>query len=483
MNKNKPFYKYHLAHIGFLIIVFSLTLILLNDSFLIKYQSDEMTSNTGLVGEKETECSSETAENYFNSWFYPYGSELPREVIKELNSEINNMPSENKGGESGSWRCIGPNGIKVGKNSYYSGRILSIEQAVNGEYQLRVGSSTGGLWEYKNSEWIPLSDNVIGLNSLSISAFATKPDDANTIFIGTGDHKDFPGSGLFKTTDGGKSWSNIALDPEPTYFAKIKFGVKNEIHLASDAGYFRSDDGGTTWQKKLAGHLTDLAISSNNKTLYTGIFGDGVYRSADGGNNWSKLTSGGIPSTNDGRIGISMAASNNKIVYVSITTNNKHNPAGDTLLGIYKTTDDGGSWNDVRSNEKYIPWTGDYFNEIAVNPKNPNVVVAAGIESVRTTDGGKNWSKISSIDVHMDHKALVWSADGKTIWDGNDGGLSISTNDGANWNTLENDLPITQFYYFDIGNNNHNVIAGGLQDNGFIVTNDGGSSWTFKIGR
>ena len=482
MKKHKPFYKYHTAQIGFLIVIFSLSLYLLNTSLFVKNHNDEITGNKDLTGEKETGCSSETADNYFNSWFYPYGSELPSGVIKELNSELKKMPSEKKGSEQGEWRCIGPHGLKVGKASYYSGRILSIEQAVDAEYRLRIGSSTGGLWEYKNSEWIPLSDDVPGLNSLSISAFATKPDDANTIFIGTGDYQDNPGSGLFKTTDGGKSWTEINLDPAPTYFTKIKFTGHNEMHLTSDAGYYRSDDGGTTWQKKLSGHTTDLAISSNDKTLYTGIFGDGIYKSVNGGNDWSKLTSGGIPVSNVGRIGISMAASNNKIVYVAITTYNRHNPAGDTLLGIYKTIDDGNSWKDVRSNNRYIPYTGDYFNEIAANPKNPDIVIAAGIESVRSTDGGKSWSMIKTLDVHVDHKALVWSSDGKTIWDGNDGGLSVSSNSGANWNTLDNDLPITQFYFFDIGSNNHNIMAAGLQDNGFVVSTDGSASWVFKEG-
>ena len=85
-------------------------------------------------------------------------------------------------------------------------------------------------------------------------------------------------------------------------------------------------------------------------------------------------------------------------------------------------------------------------------------------------------------DQHLDHKALLWSADGKSFWDGNDGGLSFSGDEGSTWSTSENQLPITQFYYFDIGEKNHNVMAGGLQDNGFVATTDGGNTWNFKLG-
>ncbi|MGA2669748.1 MAG: hypothetical protein ABSF32_12675 [Ignavibacteria bacterium] len=477
-----------------LIFAFVILFIISSYFFLFKNNSNfssgcedkfSIKGDDSLLFKEENETGSSTnAEEYFSKWFYPYGNYLPPDIIEQIQSQIKKMPSENYTGEEDSWHCIGPYGIKHGTESYYSGRILSIEQPVSPGYGLRIGSSTGGLWEYENSHWVPLSDNIDNINSLSISAFATKPDDGNIIFIGTGDFKDFAGSGLWKTTDKGRSWSNVALDPEPTFFSRIKFSTSNHdvIHISSDVGYFRSDDAGNTWTRKLSGRTTCLAINPNNKILYTGIFGDGLYRSTNEGNNWSKLTAGGIPTSNIGKVAISIAASNPKVVYAAITTNNKNNPAGDTLQGIYKTTDDGESWSDVRSNVKYIPWTGDYFNEIAVDPKNPNIVIAAAIEMVRTTDGGKNWTKVNSIDVHMDHKALLWSVDGKTLWDCNDGGLSVTTNEGVNWNTETNVLPITQFYYFDIGDNDHNVIAGGVQDNGFIVTTDGGYSWNFKLG-
>ena len=443
-----------------------------------------ISSDNNFNSEENEFGSSTVSEEYFNEWFYPYGKNLPADVIQKIREGIAKMPSEKHSPENDEWRCIGPYGIKHGTESYYSGRILSVEQAVSSDYELRVGTSTGGLWEYENRRWVPLSDNVDNINCLSISALATKPDDKNTIFIGTGDYKDFPGSGLFKTTDKGKSWVNISMDPVPSYFSKIKFSTTdhNVIHISSDSGYYRSDDGGETWMRKLNGKANDMAIAPGNKILFVGMFGDGLYKSTNGGNDWKKLSSGGIPVSNVGRVSVSICLSNAKIIYTSITTNNKNNPSGDTLLGIYKSIDEGESWSNVRPNIKYIPWTGDYFNEIAVNPKNPNIVIAAGIDMVRTTDGGKSWSEVNSNDVHMDHKALEWSADGKTFWNGNDGGLSISNDDGATWNTQINDLPITQFYYFDIGDKDHNIIAGGVQDNGFIVTSDGGRLWEFKLG-
>jgi photosystem II stability/assembly factor-like uncharacterized protein len=371
--------------------------------------------------------------------------------------------------------------------SYYSGRINEIEIIKSG---LRIASGSGGIWQSDNSKskFEPICEN---LKSQVVGSFVSNPANENNIFVGTGDYV-LAGIGLWKTNDKGKHWDEINLNPTPTAFYKICYLPNNSkiIHAVTDSGYYRSDDGGENWERHLSGLTTDLAINyQNSEILYTAVENisqsdeyrhihiSGIYKSEDGGNKWERLGNDPVlPNKDIGRTSISMYEKNSSIIYVSIS-----GYGSPSLKGVYKTENDGKSWKKITPG--YVNkngsgfYQGNYNNYISVSPVDANRVLLGWASLSITSDGGNSWKIIENANVHADHHAIAWEKNGETIYEGNDGGFSESTDYGTDWSTSKNTLPIAQFYGFDVSPSNSNYIYGVSIDNGICGTSNMGSQW------
>jgi photosystem II stability/assembly factor-like uncharacterized protein len=393
------------------------------------------------------------------------------------------MPTENDFSPLAvnSWVTKGPFGMKhlSSPTAYNSGRILDIE-LYNGT-SLRIAAASGGIWIAPNT---PISE---GITSQAIGCFVTKPGDANTIFAGTGEYQQRSGTGLWQTTIGGTSWKNIILTPTPVSFFRVAYDPLNvnKIHAATESGYFRSDNGGLNWTMYLTGVTSDLAINPvNSNFVYTIVINDGVYKSTNGGNNWTRLTTGGIPTSDIGRSSVSICTSTPNTVYLNISKNSTSQ-----TLGVYKTTNNGTNWTSVTPSFEFHWGQGWYNCHIAVNPVNPNIVLAGGGSLIYTSNGGTTWNDfLNSVDplydpenIHADQHHAIWNSTGTVAYASHDGGLSTSTNGGKNWTTTNNTFPITQYVNFDVGGKGQTMF-GGSQDNGISGTSDGGNSWWFVLG-
>ena len=433
---------------------------------------------------------------FFERLHYPFT--MPgADFYRDLSDKINSLPADggmNKSAAVNSWKYFGGDGVKVNLgNTKFSGRIRNFDLRSGDNNSLRVVTASGGLWRYDVSSGTPVAVSMSDqLSTLWGGAYVSDPADSTIGYFGTGEFGVHGGTGLFKTTDNGLTWSSVPMTPTPSSFAKIMYAPGNTsiMHAATAEGYYRSNDGGTTWTRKFffpGGSCSDVVVNAQNTSiLYLAYWQHGVYKSTDGGDNW--VIQSGLPTTNVGRTALTIGTVNPDVVYVNMTNNNNN-----TTKGIYKTTNGGSTWttctfgNDLSGN----PGTGEfhwgqgwYNNTIAVCPTNDNIVLAGGGGMWRSFDG----TVFTEINArHADQHAIVWNPNGTDVFIGNDGGVFFSSNAGFSFSTVNasnfNSLPVSQYYHFSIGKTNANVVAGTTQDNGFHYKSYAtGGLWNCKGG-
>jgi photosystem II stability/assembly factor-like uncharacterized protein len=467
-----------------------------------------------------------------------------------------------------------------------SGRVVDL--AVNRENpgHFYAAYASGGLWVTHNygNTFEPLFDDQ---NVLSIGDIAMNWTE-NILWVGTGENNSsrssYSGNGIYKSNDGGKSWQHLGLD-ETHHIGRIILHPDNKDiawvaalgHLYSanaDRGVYKTTDGGKSWIKTLflnddTGAIDLLIDPKNGDVLYAAMWererkawnfkgngpSSGIYKSTDGGDTWTKITNGknGFPADDGvGRIGLAISHQNsgklyalldnqnrrsaeeekhpvNKDLLRSITTDafaalaekdindflDRHNfpnrynatdikakvkagklqPADlvtyladanamlfDTPVKgaeVYVSNDGGAHWE--KTHQDYIDDLyysyGYYFGNIRVSPQDDDKLYIMGVPILKSGDGGANWENINGDNVHADHHALWVSPtlDGLLI-NGNDGGVNISFDDGASW-TKQNNIPVGQFYSVNVDNAKPYHVYGGLQDNGVW---DGPSNYAYS---
>src|SRR6266542_1995059 len=409
------------------------------------------------------------------------------------------------------WKELGPSPLGNGD----SGRVILIVPHPTDSTVFYVGAATGGVWKYQNAAYTPLTDR---LPFGAIGSLALDPRNSNIVYAGTGEpdaglHA-FYGVGIYKSVDGGTSWTVLGADTfggraiakiivspangQVVYAAVTRGGdgypggiTASKGHPGANGpmGIFRSSDGGATWAPLTSGipavAASDLAFAPGDpNTLYAAIGsalgnpGNGVYKSTNGGDSWTKL-GGGLPATT-GRITLAIAPSNANRLYAAIAGPGNDVSAGASRgLGVFVTSNAGMTWTATNPGA-YLGNQGNYDTAAIVDPKNADIAYFGGMNMVKTTNAGGNYSNITPL--HTDHHALAFLANGDLLV-GQDGGVNRSTNGGGTWARFSAGLGINQLYAgISLHPTQVNFILGGFQDNGSAVRGASNSAWRHVLG-
>jgi photosystem II stability/assembly factor-like uncharacterized protein len=367
-----------------------------------------------------------------------------------------------------------------------SGRVSAIAVHPKDRGQYYVAAASGGVWKTTNdgTSWTPVFDNE---GSYSIGAVALDPKNPSVVWVGTGENNSQRsvgyGDGVYRSDDGGKSWRNTGLK-ESEHIGKILIDPRNSdvVYVAAqgplwapggDRGLYKTTDGGKTWKLALKiskdTGVTDLVQDPRNPdvllaaayqrrrhvwTLIDGGPESALYKSTDAGAHWRKLKTG-LPAVDVGRIGLAIAPSNPDVVYALIE-------AADKKGGLFRSTDQGETWE--RRND--FDRGAMYFCNVVVDPKNADRVYVLNVFNQVSDDGGKTLRPLGEKWKHVDNHVLwIDPNDPRFYRDGCDGGVYESHDRGQSWRFIAN-LPITQFY--DIAVDDHAPfyhVYGGTQDN------------------
>ena len=383
-------------------------------------------------------------------------------------------------------RNVGPAGM--------SGRVTAIDVQLSNTDVMYVGTASGGLWQSKSAgiKWEPIFDNEL---TASIGVVKIDPNNPDVIWVGTGEGNPRNslngGYGVYKSIDGGKSWTSMGLeDTRHIHRILIDPSNSNTVYVGAigspwgthpERGVFKTTDGGKSWRKVLFTNeqsgIADMVMDPVNPNkiiaamwehkrdpwfFKSGGSGSGIYMTYDGGENWKKLDdSNGLPKGELGRIGLAIAKNKPEIVYALVEA--KKN-------ALYKSEDGGENWKKI-NDKSDIGNRPFYYSEIYVDPQNENRVFSIFTYVNVSEDGGKNFSELMpayGVDngVHPDHHAWwIHPEDGSFMMDGNDGGLNITRDGGKTWHFIDN-LPVGQFYHISADNEYPYNVYGGMQDNG-----------------
>ncbi|RMG57018.1 MAG: hypothetical protein D6722_25505, partial [Bacteroidetes bacterium] len=383
-------------------------------------------------------------------------------------------------------RSIGPAGM--------SGRVTAIDVVRDQPDIIYAGTASGGLWRSMSGgiAWEPLFDTQ---RVASIGAVAIYQKNPDIIWVGTGEgnprNSQTSGYGVYRSLDGGHSWTCMGLEetrnihrvlihPENPHVVYV--GAQGPAWGDSESrGVYRTTDGGRTWDKILyhdaSTGIADLVMDPRNPnkliaamwefrrkpySFQSGGPGSGLYVSFDGGESWDRRTEDdGLPKGELGRIGLAIAPGMPEVVYAYIES--KKN-------ALYRSDDGGFSWRKVNDDMDEIGGRPFYYADIYVDPQNENRVYSIHSTVTLSEDGGRSFRTllgyVGSGGVHPDHHAwYIHPDDPSFLINGNDGGMAISRDRGKNWQFVEN-LPLAQYYHINVDNDWPYHVYGGMQDNG-----------------
>lgn len=417
-----------------------------------------------------------------------HGQELPRHAYATAAAEAVRLPTA-----GGRWELVGPTNI--------GGRIVDIALDPLQQDALYVAAASGGLWRSTDAgdtfkpAWPDHYTQAMG-------AVTTAAD--GTIYVGTGEANPgggsltYTGTGVYKSTNRGRTWTHLGLrDSGAVGAIRVDPSNPDRIFVAAagslfnpggDRGVYRSDDGGRSWTRVLAGD-TDTTGASEvmfdptdpqrvyavmwdhrrqpDLRSYSGV-GSGLYRSEDGGDTWQRLDGLAAVAPDLGRIGIGIAPSDPDRLYAIVGRGETSNNFFD---GFFTSADGGDSWERLPDSEDLADSQSSYawwFAKVWVNPDDAQHVHVAGIGLLTTHDGGHSWT-VDEDSIHVDHHAMVWDANYQTrVYLGNDGGTYRSDQDGDGGWVKASYEPYTQFYSVELTPQDVSRVSGGTQDNGSL---------------
>lgn len=422
---------------------------------------------------------------------------------KEKNTEKKEKEWLTSGTISGlKFRNIGP--------AFTSGRIADFAVNPNNHSEYYVATASGHLWKTTNSgtTWQAIADSL----PYSIGVVVLDPTNPNVVWVGTGENNHQRalgyGNGVYKSLDGGKSWKHMGLkDSRQIGGIVVDPRNPNIVYVAAegsvwgpggDRGLFKTTDGGKTWNKVLNisentgvnnvvmdprdSNVLYATSEQRRRHIFTKIGGgpeSAVYKTTDGGASWEKIMNG-LPKVDIGGMGIAISPVNPDVIYLIMQ-------AAEDGSGFYRSTNRGVSWEKMSDHHE----AGQYYNEIYCDPKDVNKVYSVETVSQFTEDGGKTWKPIGNDNRHVDDHAIwIDPNDTNHFLIGGDGGVYESFDAGKSF-LFKSNLPVTQFYRVSVDDEKpfYNVFGGTQDNNSFFgpsrtLSADGivNSDWTVTVG-
>ena len=405
-----------------------------------------------------------------------------------------------------SWRSVGPFG--------QGGRVDDLAVHPDDPYTYLVGFATGGLWKTTNNG-TTFRSVFDSYGTHSVGDLAISPANPDIVWVGTGEANNRQsssfGDGMYKSTDGGETFMHVGLRETQTIARVIAHPTDADVawvaangHLFGpnpERGVYKTSDGGRTWDHILRVDentgATDLVIDpSNPNTLFAATYqrrrtaccfvgggpGSGIWRSDDGGENWTRLSGNGLPQGTMGRVALAMTPADPNVVYAQIeVAADREEPLSEEVRsewqrlsrereplppdpqynGIWRSDDKGMSW-EFRGNENGRPM---YFSQMRIDPNNPDIVYVVDQRVHKSTDGGQNFERLSGYG-HVDQHAFwINPDDSDHLMIGNDGAIDVSYDQGETWEAFRR-WAVGQPYHASVDMRRPYYVCTGLQDNG-----------------
>ncbi len=404
---------------------------------------------------------------------------------------MENMPLLQKTRASGlNWVERGPANV--------GGRTRAIVVHPNNSEIWWAGAVGGGIWKTTDggNTWTCKTDDLPVLSVTAMDICRSQPD---ILYAGTGEGfyniDAIVGDGIFRSTDGGETWQQLASTASNSHFRYVNRLIvdpndPNTVLVATNSGVYRTTDAGSTWSEVFNNGQRVQQIVANPlrfNSQFICVYSSGIYKSTDGGLTWNYVSE---EITNHRRIEMAISPTDTNIVYASPVDENSG------LLGFFRSPDAGNTWINYGNSTNWLGGQGWYDNDLIVSPLDPNVVIVGGINLYRVVINGSSMTTTQLTEwytgtehpyVHADQHALVTIKTGNTNFSvvaGNDGGVWFSSDMGDSWDNKNNGYNVTQYYDAD-RHPTVNAFIGGTQDNGTHRSPDepdASSSWSRVIG-
>jgi hypothetical protein len=413
----------------------------------------------------------QSAESFWQAW-------ETKEALKFQQRNNQNTPLSN-------WQPLGPfTNTSYGNASAGQGRVNIIEVDPNNSSIWYMGTPAGGIWKSTNSgnNWVPLSDF---LPQIGVSGIAIDPNNSNIIYIATGDkdNADSFSFGIFKSTDGGLTWSQTGFQFTWEFRGLgdliIQPNNSNVLFAASKNGVSRTVNGGTTWSNRIVGNFTqgNIRFKTNDPNTIFATSNNRFFRSTNGGESFTMITNG-LPN-NATRMVMDVTADDPNYIYILCYSSQLHS-TNNGYIGLYRSTNGGDSFMLMNDSTNVIEASQGWFDlAIAANPSNKNEIFTGALNIWRSTNGGStftktnSWNQITVTYTHADIHYLGFK--NGQLFCGSDGGIYVSNANVSAFTNKTATAQISQMYKISSANSANPSLTTGLQDNGGFRFNN--TSW------